>query len=247
MRRYTFLSRAFFTMMLRDRTAFIGSLLIPLMLLLVLSSVGSGDATRTTSYAAWLTVGVLVQGLLTGALDGDMAWLTSTRDRGILWRMRASPLPPATLLLAYVSARLVLTVAKAALILAVGVAVFGVQLEWSGLVPAAGLVLLGGGVFLVLGQALAAAAPTASAASVIANLLFYPIIFTSNLFIDDLPVWLEQIARWSPASMLVDLLRPALLGMAANQAAWINLAGLLLYGLTGIMLAARFFQWEPKQ
>ncbi|MCU0493490.1 MAG: ABC transporter permease [Chloroflexaceae bacterium] len=247
MRRFFFLARSVLVMMLRDQASFIGTLLIPIVLLLVLGAVNTDARVGAISIAAWLTVGVLVQGMLAGAVDGDMAWLTMTRDRGILWRVRASPLPPATLLLAYTSARLVLVLLKALLIVGTGMLVFGVRLEWSGVLPALGLVLLGGAVFLALGQAVAAAAPSASAASVIANLIFFPLIFTSNLFIAGLPAWVENITRWNPAYMLVDLLRPALLGMEASQAAWINLTGLLLYGVAGIILAVTFFQWEPKR
>jgi len=246
-RRFFFLARSVFVMMVRDRAALIGTLLIPLVLLFVLCLVNPGASIGEVSAAAWLTVGVLVMGMLSGAVDGDMAWLTMTRDRGILWRVRASPLPPATLLLAYTGARLVLVLLKAALIVGVGMLVFGVRLQWDGLLPALGLVVLGGAVFLALGQAVAAAAPTAGAATVTANLIFFPVIFTSNLFIAGLPPQLEAITRWNPAYLLVELLRAVLLGVEPGQALWINLVGLLIYGLLGIIVAIRFFQWEPKR
>jgi hypothetical protein len=34
--------------------------------------------------------------------------------------------------------------------------------------------------------------------------------------------------------------------MVATQAAWVNLLGLGLYGLLGLLVAVRFFRWSPR-
>ena len=52
--------------------------------------------------------------------------------------------------------------------------------------------------------------------------------------------------RWTPAAMLVDMLRPALLPVPAAQPAAINALGLACYGLLALVLAARLFRWEPR-
>jgi hypothetical protein len=59
--------------------------------------------------------------------------------------------------------------------------------------------------------------------------------FVSNLFlpIEQLPSWPIRISQWTPATMLVDLIRPALVGLAS-------------YGFASLYLAARLFRWEPK-
>jgi len=92
-------------------------------------------------------------------------------------------------------------------------------------------------------------APTASAANTVANMLFYPLLFLGNLVItiDSFPSWLATVGRWLPATMLVDLLRPALTAEPAAQAAWLNLAGLLGYGLLALAVVARWFRWEPRR
>lgn len=247
MRLYWTIARSLLTIMVRDRGALIGTLLIPIVLMVALGTLNSGGTADAVTVAAWLMAGVMVQSVMSSSLDGDMAWLTGMRDRGILWRIRATPLPPSVLVLAYISARLVLVLAQMALITVVAVLIFRVRIEIGTLVPALGILVLGSVVFLLLGQALAAVAPTASAASLYGNLFFFPLIFMSNLFIIGLPENIERFARWSPAYMLVDLLRPALVGATANQAAWINTGGLVGYGLFGMIVTARFFGWEPKR
>ena len=73
-------------------------------------------------------------------------------------------------------------------------------------------------------------------------------MFVSNLFVplEQLPAWLGNTTRWTPAAMLVDMLRPGLLPIPAAQPAAINALGLACYGLLALVLAARLFRWEPR-
>lgn len=249
MRRYWILTRSLLMMHLRDRATLFWNLAFPVGLLLLFGTMFGNARAEPASVAAWFMAGIIVQNIMVSGLAGDAAWLTSMRDRGILLRVRATPLPPGTLVGAYVAVRLLLVAAQSALIAAVAVLAFGVRIGWTAVAPAAGLVLLGGIVFLLLGQAIAAAAPNARASNVIANAIFYPLLFLSNLVIltTSFPAWLEKLSRWSPAYLLVDLVRPALTATPAAQAAWVNLAGLLGYGALGLAVAARFFRWEPKR
>jgi len=249
MRRFWILFRSFLLIMLRDKGSLFGNLALPVGLLLLFGTISGNATIGTFTVAAWFMAGVTVQSIMSSGLGSDMAWLTSTRDRGILLRVRATPLPPAMLVGAYVSVRLLLVIAQAAAIVAVAVLVFDVQVTWRSLVPATGIVALGGVVFLLLGQAIAAAAPNANTANTLSNLVFFPLLFLSNLVVltETFPQWLDNISRWNPAYMLVDLLRPTLIPIEANQAVWVNVAGLICYGLLGLFLAARFFRWEPKR
>jgi ABC-2 type transport system permease protein len=247
MRRFATLTRALLVMHLRDKETLFWNLAFPIGMLLLFGTIFTGDG-GAAEVAAWFMAGIIVQNIMASGLSGDSAWLASARDRGILIRIRATPLPPAVLIGAYVAVRMLLVCVQSALIVAAAVLVFDARIDASAALPAAGLVLLGGIVFLLLGQVIAAAAPTASASNAVSNVVFFPLLFLSNLVIETtaFPAWLESSTRWNPAYMLVDLLRPALTAEAAAQAAWINLAGLALYGVLGLAVAARLFQWQPK-
>jgi ABC-type multidrug transport system permease subunit len=73
-------------------------------------------------------------------------------------------------------------------------------------------------------------------------------MFLSNLFLpaDQLPHWLAELSHWLPAAMLVDLIRPLLLPIPGAQALWFNLIGLMLYGALSILIATRYFRWQPR-
>ena len=244
MRRYWILTRSILVMNLRNKSALVGNLIFPIGLLLLFGALYRDRDAGATTVAAWFMAGVMVQTIMTSGFAGDAAWLTTARDRGILQRIRATPLPPAVLVGAYVMVRLLLVVAQCTLIAVVAMMVFGVRIEWRELAQAFAVVLLGGSVFLVMGQAIAAVAPNANASGVIANLLFFPLLFLSDLVVTatSLPTRLADITRWNPAYMLVDLLRPALLPVTARQAAGINVVGLLCYGLLCMLIVARFFR-----
>jgi ABC-2 type transport system permease protein len=249
MRRFAVLARMFLLMNLRERETLFWFFVFPVLLLLLLGSAFASSAEDAAEVAAWLMAGVLVQNIMSAGLNGDATWLAGMRDRGVLTQLRATPLPATVLVGAYVAVRLALVLLQSALIVGVAMGVFGVRPSWGDIVPAAIVALVGALIFLALGQALAAVAANANAANVISNMLFFPLLFLSNLVIDvdAFPGWLAALSRWTPASMLVDLLRPALTTEPAAQAAWFNLVGLLLYGLLALGVVARWFRWEPRR
>ncbi len=133
------------------------------------------------------------------------------------------------------------------MITAVAVLALGARFAPLDVLLAGAVALAGALAFVLLGQAIAALAPGTGVATAVGNVIYFPLMFISNLFLptDMLPGWLAEVARWTPAFMLVDLVRPALIGAGALQAAALNLAGLALFGLLGLLVAARWFRWEP--
>jgi ABC-2 type transport system permease protein len=98
---------------------------------------------------------------------------------------------------------------------------------------------------LSLGFVLASVVPTARFAQPLGTLALYPMIGISGLFVplDQMPGLLQVIARLTPASYAVSLMRGAWHG-----AGWVahagDLAGLaVIFGLC-TLLAARWFRWE---
>lgn len=249
MRRFTVMVRALLAMHLRERETLFWFFVFPVGLLLLLGSALDGDGGRPGEFAGWLMVGIAIQNIMSAGLNGDAAWLAGMRDRGVLTRLRVAPLPSAVLVAAYVAVRLGLVLVQSALIVGVAAAVLGARPAAAGVGPAVAAGLLGAVVFLLIGQAVAAVTPTASAANAVAGMLFFPLLFLSDLVIDAalFPAWLAAVARWLPAAMLVDLIRPALTAEPAGHETWINLAGLLGYGLLALAVVARWFRWEPRR
>ncbi len=249
MRQFAVLTRMFLLMNLRERESLFWYFVFPIGLLLVLGAANLGSGAYSASQVAgWLMAGVLVMNIMSAGLTGDATWLATMRDRGVLLRLRVAPLSVTDLVAAYALVRLALVMLQSALIVVVAMLAFGVRPGWNALLPALLITLLGGVVFLLLGQAIAAASPTASSANVLSNMLFFPVLFLSNLVIGiaAFPDWLEGIAQWSPAALLVDVMRPILTGEPAMHAVWTNLLGLFGYGALAVVVVARWFRWESR-
>jgi ABC-2 type transport system permease protein len=248
MRRFAVLMRTFLLMNLREREVLFWFFVFPVGLLLILGVANVTNSEYPAQVAGWLLAGVLVMNLMSSGLTGDAPWLASMRDRGVLLRLRVAPLPVIDLVGSYALVKLALVMVQSALIVAAAMIAFGVRPGWDVALPIALSTLLGGFVFLLLGQAIAAVSPNANSANVVSNMIFFPVLFLSNLVIGlaAFPDWLQRVAQWSPAALLVDIIRPLLVDMPARHAAWINVAGLLVYALVAVVVIARWFRWQSR-
>jgi ABC-2 type transport system permease protein len=242
MKRFLILARANLLMNLRNRATLFWNFLFPIGLVALYGVIWP-------EMIAWLTTGIVVLNLMSSGLMGDSARLTDLRERGVLRRVRATPLPAWQMIAAYVLARLVLLLAQSIAIVATAVLLYDASFTWSGLAAALPLAVVGALVFLLLGQVIAAVAPTNGAAGAIGQAFYFPLMFVSNLLlpIEQLPTWLARVTRWTPATMLVDMFRPALVPIPATQPTLLNALGLAIYGLIALVLAARLFTWEPRR
>jgi ABC-2 type transport system permease protein len=238
-----------FLMNLRDRSTLFWGFAFPIGLILLYGAIWGGATMGGVSAITWLMIGVVVLNIMASGMIGDSTWFASARDKGQLQRLHATPLPPLQLIGSYVLVRVLIGLIQAALICTVAMLVYGATMSLSGLALGFGLAVLGLVVFIILGQAVGAAAPSVRSAMAVGQVIYFPLMFLSNLFLplEALPGWLANVSQWTPATMLVDLLRTALIPqMVATQAAWVNLLGLGLYGLLGLLVAVRFFRWSPR-
>lgn len=249
MRRFLVLYHSLLTVSLRSRATLFWNFAFPIGLILLYGSIYGGVQFGAFSAITWLTIGVVVLNVMSSGFVGDSAWFARLREQGVLQRIHAAPVPPVILVGAYLLVRLTLILAQSAAIVLVAVLVYGAQFTWAGLGAALALGVLGTSVFVALGQSIAAVSSSSGVSQAIGQALYFPLMFVSNLFVpvETLPAWLANLARWNPAYMLVDLVRPTLVPVPAYQPAWMNLIGLLMYGLLGMIIVARFFRWEPKR
>src|SRR3954468_2515314 len=160
MRRFLVLAKANMLMNLRNRTTLFWNFAFPIGLILLYGLLWPNAIS-------WLAAGIVVLNIMSSGLLGDSTRLSILRDRGILRRVQATPLPTWQLIAAYVVTRLLLVLAQSAAIIATAALVYGAEFTWSGLVVALPLAIVGGLVFLALGQLISAVAPNSGAAGAI--------------------------------------------------------------------------------
>ena len=166
------------------------------------------------------------------------------REGGILKRLRATPLRPATILTAHVLTKLLLTAVTIALLLLAGKRyfVFGPGVPVYSFALA---LLISVFSILSLGFVIASIVPTARFAQPIGALVLYPMIGLSGLFVPiaSYPPLLGALARAMPFTYVVSLL----LGIWRGEG-WAahggDIVALVITFVAGLLISSRVFRWE---
>jgi ABC-2 type transport system permease protein len=103
--------------------------------------------------------------------------------------------------------------------------------------------------FSALGLALAGVMPSADAAPAVVNALVLPILFISNVFIDmsNAPDWLDTVSHLFPVRHFADAMLDLYPSSGVAAVPWLEVGVIALWGMIGLVLALRFFSWEPRR
>ena len=171
--------------------------------------------------------------------------LVEQRQKLILKRLNATPLPRWTLVGSNVVVRLLIAAAQTALIIGIGMVVLGVQIEgsWPLIV---GFVVLGAMAFTAMGYVIASFARTEESANGITQVVQLPMMFLSGIFfpLEVMPDWLRGVATVMPLTYLGDALRQTMVG--GTPFAPLGVDALVLVGwlVVSLAISARFFRWQ---
>ena len=228
----------------RNPTAAFFGFLLPLLLLAMFGAVFSGERDQLDVVVPGIA-GMSVMAATFVALAYNLTFL---RERGILKRLRGTPLASSAYLAGIAANAVANTVVQVAVVIVAGRLVFGIPWpgDWLAL-----LVFLAVGVvcFASLGVALSHAIPNSESAPAYVNAVFLPMIMLAGVFYDDedAPAVLRELAELMPLKHLVDGLSGAMVhgqGLADHATA---LAALALWAVVGVALAVRGFSWEARR
>jgi ABC-2 type transport system permease protein len=172
------------------------------------------------------------------------------RDEGVLKRWRGTPLPPWVYLGGLIGSAIALAAAGVLIMLSLGVLAYDLDIDAAKMPAAIVTFLVGVAAFAALGMAVAGLCPSASAASAVANAIILPMAFVSGVFIplEDPPTWLATLGDVLPlkpfAESFQDAFNPAVDPPAFD---WADLAVVAAWGVAGLLVALRWFKWEPSR
>ena len=171
--------------------------------------------------------------------------LVADREKLILKRLGATPLRRWQLVGSNVLMRLVVGIAQAIIIMAVGALVFDVDIG-ANLPLIAAFVVLGTLAFVALGYVIASFASTEDAANGMSSMAQFPLMFLSGTFfpLDAMPEFLQGIARVMPLTYLSDALRQVMVDATPFVPLWVCAAVLAGFLAVCFTIAARFFRWQ---
>jgi ABC-2 type transport system permease protein len=246
MRPLAVLTRVETTLLFREPAAVLFTLALPLVLL-GLNGAG-GNVPRPESGGVGVVdavvPGYLVYVMATSAIMGLAETLADYRDRGILRRMRVSPLRPWQILGSHALTHTAMSAVGAVVLVLVGVLAFDLRLpaSWGAVLLA---LLLATASTVATGFLLGSLLPTMRTTQAVAAALYFPAIFVSGaLFVREaLPVVVQRIGDFLPMTYAVRALRTAWTDGVVDGPA---LGILTAVALVATLVAVKSFRWESS-
>jgi ABC-2 type transport system permease protein len=239
----------------RQRESVVFTLLFPLILLAIFGSVFNTKIAPGVTFSQYFVAGMIASALVNTGFQQIAIFIPVERDLGALKRLRGTPMPAASYFIGkaiLVTASMLLQVI---LLLAAGVAFFGVNLptesnKWLIFVA---LLVAGSIVSTILGVAFSSVPKSARGASAIVSPVVIVLQFFSGVFFifTDLPAWMQQVAAIFPLKWLTQGMRSVFLPdtfatreIAGNWEVGRTFAIIGIWILVGTVLAIRTFKWD---
>jgi len=232
---------------LREPMSTFFTLVFPLMYLFLFGSISGNEPTP--QFGGQRTIDASIPGLIaviiciTGLMSTTMT-MSTYREKGVLRRLRTTPVSPLVVLIAQVIVVFAMTGLGMLLLVTAGILVYHVRFEGNAFSVLAGFVLSSLS-FFGIGFILAGTMPTVRSAWVVGMVLLYPMMLLSGAFftVELLPPAVQKVSAFIPLTYVVNLLRGLWTGEPWGKHLLDVgvLAGMLL---VGIIVSAKTFRWE---
>nr|MDT0656835.1 ABC transporter permease [Micromonospora sp. DSM 115978] len=227
-------------------TLFFG-LAFPVMILAIFGGIYGNEPSEEFDGLGTVDVSVPAYVALVLAVTGLMSFplgMVEYRSSGFLRRLRATPARPGAFLTAQVLVNGLVSLAGIGLLVAAGAIFFDLSAPAHPVLFVA-LVLLGGTAMFGLGLLIASVARSETSATIIANLVYFPMIFLTGATVplEIMPDTMRRISDALPLSYAVEALKWAWLDRGGDG---LTLAVVVLAGTVAVSgaVAARLFRWE---
>lgn len=230
---------------LRSIDALAMSIILPVMLLVLFTTIFGGAISTGTGYINYVVPGVFMVCLSFGTA-GTAVSICDDKMKGIIDRFRSMPINGASVLTGHVVASILRNtlamIVVSLLAVALGFRPNATALEWLGVF----------GILWALMLALTWAAAAfgllvkniEAAGSFMFTTMLFPYLSSSFVLISTLPHWLQGFAREQPINQAVETLRALLLGGEVGNHAWITLAWCA--GITSVTYVIARFLFQKQ-
>ena len=171
--------------------------------------------------------------------------LVNMREKGILKRLGATPLPRRTLIASQITMRLIISIFQTLLLLVIGMTLFQFHVigSWLGLL---GLVAFGSLTFIALGAVLASVAKTQESAAPLVQLTNLPMLFLSGMLFPPelMPAYLRPVTDAIPATHLAEAMRAIVVSSPSPHGLGMNFAVMGAWLVGCLLVSMRIFRWE---
>jgi ABC-2 type transport system permease protein len=223
----------------------------PLMFLVIFTSIFRHSTVpfsgKSVNEATFYVPAMAALAVITVCFNNIAVAVTFQRDSGVLKRINGTPLPRTSFFAARILHAVVVSVLLVIVTAAFGRAFYHADIP-TGATLARMLVALavGAAAFCALGFAISSFIPNADASLPIVNAVILPLLFLSGIFIplgNNPPAWMVWVGRVFPIRHFLAGMQAGFLGAPFH---WTDVLVLTCWGLAGLLVAIRYFRWEPR-
>ena len=207
------LLRADFVVLLKNRRSLVISIILPVFILL---STNSTKATKSFGGSLFIIGLAIAYGLVSTSILGYALTVARDREQGVFQRLRVTPAPTWTIMTFRLAMQVIANLVIALVVVIVGSRLHHVSLSAGRMALCSCVSILGGAVFLSIGQALVGLVKSADSVNAAGRVLVIALILLGTLGQSGTlgSAW-ESIARWSPVGAVMTLFAAVL-----NLSAW---------------------------
>ena len=240
----------------RQREAVVFTLLFPVILLLVFGAVLDYELGRGVTFTQYFMAGIIAAGILGAGLQNMAISIATERSDGTLKSLAGTPMPRSAYFVGKVVQVLAVTVGIIAILLAIGVLFYGVDLpsghDW---LTFGWVTVLGSASCTLLGISLSSLAKNGRSASATVTPFALLLQFISGVFFQfsSIPTWMQTVAALFPLKWMGQGLRSVFLpdALAAQEPAGTWELGrvaivLGLWCVAGLFLCVLTFRWQDR-
>lgn len=232
---------------LRGMDMFIFAICMPVIVVVIIGAVfrnrsafdGAGYTFLEQSFGAVSTIAICAGGVM-----GLPLVVSDYRDKKILKRFKVTPTSPALILAVQVCIYTVYSIASLILVYVTASVFFGYELSGSWIEFLGGYFLVMLSMFSI-GLLVGGISPNTKIASVIASLLYFPMLIFSGATLpyEVMPFALQNIADILPLTQGIKLLKAASLGLPMDSVI-VPVIVMIVIATICTIISLRFFKWE---
>jgi ABC-2 type transport system permease protein len=225
----------------------------PLMFLVIFTAIfGTGTvpaAGREINTSTFYVGAILSFSIITATYTNLAMNITFTRDMGILKRVRGTPMASWSYMVGRILHAIVITILLVIIVVTFGALFYDAEVPSETLPAFLLTIAVGAGSFSALGLAVTALIPNADAAPAIVNASILPLLFLSGIFIpiEDPNAWYVTVSKLFPVYHFARAMESGYFSVSGSGLEGQHLLILGAWGLAAVILAARFFSWEPRR
>lgn len=243
---------------LRSREQVVFTMAFPAIMIVIFGSIFSGVLPGGVRFVQYFVTGMIASGLMVTGFQALAIQIPIERDRGVLKRLRGTPMPRPVYFIGKVGMVLAIAIAETAILLAIAVPLFDVDLpataaRWA---TFAWVSLLGITACTLCGIAFSSVARTGRSAPAVVTPVALVLQFISGVFFvfTELPPWMQQIAALFPLKWMCQGMRSVFLpdSFAQSEAAGSWELGrvaivLVAWCVGGLVLCLTTFRWTTRR